>query len=57
LLGKAARFKGNSGWFKSVTVMERAAREVIGPDFPTAADSAIANFIDTVFQWVEDGGR
>jgi hypothetical protein len=31
ILGKAARFKGSKGWFKSVGLMEEAAREIIGP--------------------------
>ena len=34
LLGKAARTR-KAGWFKSVTWMEEAAREIVGPDLQT----------------------
>ena len=54
LLGRAARFKGTKGWFKSVGTMEEAARDVIAPELPQA-DPAISQFIDTVFKWIADG--
>lgn len=57
ILGRAAKFKGSRGWFKSVGLMEQAAREVIGPDFPQAADASIGQFMDGVFKWIVDGGR
>ena len=55
ILGKAARFKGSKGWFKSVGLMEGAAREIIGPDFPQAGDASIGQFMDSVFKWITDG--
>ncbi|MCA3086784.1 MAG: hypothetical protein ING65_10835 [Rhodocyclaceae bacterium] len=36
LLGAASRSKGQKGWFKSVGVMELAARELIAPELPQA---------------------
>jgi hypothetical protein len=57
ILGKAARFKGSKGWFKSVGLMEQAAREIIGPDFQTALDGSIGQFMDQIFSWIADGAR
>jgi putative ATP-dependent endonuclease of OLD family len=57
ILGKAARFKGSKGWFKSVGLMEEAAREIIGPDFPHAVDGSVGLFMDQIFNWIADGGR
>lgn len=56
LLGRAARFKGAKGWFKSVSTMEEAARVIIGPGL-AQADPAIASFIDNLFKQVANGGR
>lgn len=56
ILGKASSFKGKS-WFKTVGLMETAARDIIGPDFPNAADAAVGQFIDGIFKWIADGGR
>jgi putative ATP-dependent endonuclease of the OLD family len=55
ILGRAARFKGSRGWFKSVGLMEEAAREIIAPDFPQASDASIGQFMDDVFKWIADG--
>ena len=55
ILGRAAQL--GKGWFKSVGLMEQAAREIIGPDFGTAADQFIGQFMDSVFKWIMDGGR
>jgi hypothetical protein len=55
ILGRAARSKGAKGWFKSVGLMEQAARDVIGPDFQNAADAAIRQFLLGVFTWIADG--
>jgi hypothetical protein len=57
VLGKAARFKGSKGWFKSVGLMEQAAREIIGPDFQTALDGSIGQFMEQIFSWIADGAR
>lgn len=57
ILGRAARFKGSKGWFKSVGVMEEAARDIIGPDFPNAADPAIGQLLNGMFKWIADGIR
>jgi putative ATP-dependent endonuclease of OLD family len=48
-LGRAAKSK-HGGWFKSVSEMESAARDVIGPDLSSAAKSLSAP-IDEVFSW------
>lgn len=54
VLGKAARTK-QAGWFKSVTWMEHAAKEIVGPDLPTC-DAAFAANIADLFTWMENGG-
>jgi putative ATP-dependent endonuclease of OLD family len=55
ILGRAARLKGSKGWFKSVRLMEEAAREIIAPDFSQASDASICQFMDSVFKWIADG--
>ena len=55
LLGRSARFKGTKGWFKSVSAMEEAARDIIGPGL-AQADPAIGTFIDDLFAQVANGG-
>lgn len=55
LLGAASRFKGQKGWFKSVGVMEHAAREIIAPELPQAIDGAIGQFMDQIFTWIANG--
>lgn len=55
LLGAASRFKGQKGWFKSVGVMEQAAREIIAPELPQAIDGAIGQFMDQIFTWIANG--
>lgn len=57
ILGKAARFKGSKGWFKSVGLMEEAAREIIGPDFQSALDGSIGQFMEQIFTWISAGAR
>ena len=52
ILGKAARFKGSKGWFKSVGLMEEAARDLIAPDFQDAIDPAIGQFLYGIFKWI-----
>jgi putative ATP-dependent endonuclease of the OLD family len=54
LLGKAARFR--AGWFKSVTWMERAAREIIGPDLANVDDQDFRALVEQIFEWAGDGG-
>ncbi|MFY9838029.1 MAG: hypothetical protein WAK55_16475, partial [Xanthobacteraceae bacterium] len=54
LLGKAARSR--AGWFKSVTRMERAAREIVGPDLAHADDQDFCAFVEAIFKWAGDGG-
>lgn len=56
VLGKAARFKGAKGWFKSVSQMEDAARDIIAPELPQA-DPAIGQFLGNIFKWIADGAR
>lgn len=54
VLGKAARFR-KAGWFKSVTWMESAARDIIGPDLPDA-DEEFQAAVEEIFEWASDGG-
>ena len=49
ILGAAAR-KRKVGWFKSVTRMEDAARDIVGPDLENA-DPVLRRLVDEVFAW------
>lgn len=52
LLGNAAaRF----GWLKTITTMETAGRNIVGPAYGKA-DASLTNVMDGVLDWVEDGG-
>ena len=51
VLGKAAKTK--AGWFKSITWMETAAREIVGPDSPDNSDFGL--IVETIFKWASDG--
>lgn len=53
--GKASRTK-KAGWFKSVTWMERVARDIVGPDLKTC-DQAFSSTIYELFEWMENGGN
>jgi putative ATP-dependent endonuclease of the OLD family len=53
VLGKAARGR-RSGWFKSVTWMERAARDIVGPDL-TDADEEFRDIVERIFEWASNG--
>ncbi len=53
VLGKAARTK-KAGWFKSVTWMEKVAREIVGPDLANA-DAGFSELVDDIFAWAGDG--
>jgi putative ATP-dependent endonuclease of OLD family len=53
VLGKSARFK-KAGWFKSVTWMERAARDIVAPDLPDA-DEKFRTVVGAIFEWVNNG--
>ncbi len=55
-LGRAARFKGAKGWYKSVGLMEDATRDIIAPELPNS-DPAIGEFLDGIFKWIADGAR
>jgi putative ATP-dependent endonuclease of the OLD family len=52
-LGKASRVR-KAGWFKSISWMEEAARNIIGPELMTA-DIAFRGLIERVFEWAGDG--
>ena len=52
VLAKAAQTRKN-GWFKSVSWMEDAARNIVGPDLPMA-DSGFKEHLDCIFQWISD---
>lgn len=51
-LGKASQFR-KSGWFKSVSWMERVGCTVVGPSIG-AADEGFCRFIDELFAWCND---
>jgi hypothetical protein len=51
-LADAAKYKKNS-WFKTVSSMEEAARDIIGPDLPNARPEFRAA-IEAVFNWCAD---
>jgi putative ATP-dependent endonuclease of OLD family len=53
LLAKAATMR-RSGWFKSVTWMEDAARDIVGPDLEQADDPGFRALIDAIFAWAVD---
>uniref|UniRef100_E6PG81 ATPase AAA-type core domain-containing protein n=1 Tax=mine drainage metagenome TaxID=410659 RepID=E6PG81_9ZZZZ len=53
VLGKASRFR-NTGWFKSVTWMEEAARDIVGPDLEKS-DPAFQDIVRSVFEWSVGG--
>lgn len=50
LLGLAAK---SSSWFKSVSAMERAARDVVGPDLD-GADPQFHAEVERIFAWIEN---
>jgi putative ATP-dependent endonuclease of the OLD family len=54
ILGKAASTR-RAGWFKSVTWMEDASREIVGPDLANA-DEAFRLRIDEIFSWARNAG-
>jgi hypothetical protein len=49
MLGKAARTR-KAGWFKSVSWMEDAARDIIGPDWANA-DRGFKALVGDIFTW------
>lgn len=53
LLADAAKSKKNS-WFKTVSWMEEAARDIIGPDLPNAS-AEFRQALQAVFDWCNDG--
>jgi putative ATP-dependent endonuclease of OLD family len=54
ILGKAAATR-RAGWFKSVTWMEDAARDIIGPDLDNA-EAGFRALIVAIFAWASDAG-
>jgi putative ATP-dependent endonuclease of OLD family len=53
ILARSAKTR-KSGWFKSVTWMEDAARDIIGPDLANA-EAGFRALIDEIFAWAGDG--
>ncbi len=49
LLGKASRRK-SSGWYKSISAMERVASEIIAPSFD-GFDKAFSSRVEKLFEW------
>ena len=52
VLGKASRTK-KAGWFKSVTWMEAAAYDIVGPDLQNA-DQEFCSLIEDLFAWTNN---
>jgi hypothetical protein len=52
ILGKAARTR-KAGWFKSITWMEEAARDIIGPDLD-GAEIGFKTIVGDIFAWVKN---
>lgn len=53
ILGRASRM-GKAGWLKSVTWMEQAAREIVGPGL-SEADPEFRAMIERIFKWAAGG--
>jgi putative ATP-dependent endonuclease of the OLD family len=49
----AAAAKSGAGWFKTVSAMERTARDVIGPTFANA-DGGFRAKVSAIFRWVRN---
>jgi putative ATP-dependent endonuclease of OLD family len=52
VLGKASKTK--SGWFKTVTLMEGVACDIVGPDLENA-DGGFRELVDEIFVWASSG--
>jgi putative ATP-dependent endonuclease of OLD family len=52
VLGVASQIKRN-GWFKSVSWMEEAAREIIGPDLEYC-EPGFRSIVESIFAWAGD---
>lgn len=55
ILGKAAQIKKN-GWFKSISWMEEAARNIVGPDLDNA-EPEFRLIIESIFNWALNAGE
>jgi hypothetical protein len=58
-LGNAAKKNAKakkSGWFKSISVMELIARDIIGPDLAQPHDADFHALVFSVLSWVVSGG-
>ena len=55
VLGKAANTK-KSGWFKTVSAMEMAGRDIVGPDLEKS-DAGFRAVIDGVLGWMDKTGE
>jgi putative ATP-dependent endonuclease of the OLD family len=53
VLAKAARLR-RSGWFKSVTWMEDAVRDIVGPELDNA-EAGFRELVEAPFAWADDG--
>ena len=52
ILSKAAKAR-RSGWFKSVSWMEEAARDIVGPELANG-DPGFRALIEEIFGWAEN---
>lgn len=55
LLGRASRIR-KAGWFKSISWMEEAARNIVGPDL-NFCDPEFRSILDGIFEWARNGIR
>ncbi|HOY77922.1 MAG TPA: ATP-binding protein [Hyphomonadaceae bacterium] len=53
ILAKAAH---SGSWFKRVSLMEDAAREIIGPDLATKRDNILSKVLDEIYGWAGIAG-
>lgn len=51
MLGRASRVR--KGWFKSVSVMEAIAQEIIAPDLRQTVGGQLRPTIDAIFEWID----
>ena len=55
ILGEASRTR-RAGWFKSVTWMEDAARDIVGPDLDDSEDG-FRELVERIFAWASNAGQ
>lgn len=60
LEGNSRKFLGDAaarwGWLKTISAMERAGRDIVGPVFAEAGED-LTSVVNDMFDWIEDGSR